>query len=799
MLHLAVVAATLVPATQPEASAHARLTPVPMTSVTLSDGFWAERLETNRRSTLPAAFHQCEITGRLANFERAAGMAEGGHEGYFFNDSDVYKIIEGASSSLALHPDPELDGYLDDLIATIAAAQQPDGYLNTYYTLEEPDARWSNVQVRHELYCAGHLFEAAVAHYEATGKRSLLDVALRFADNIDETFGPDGRRSPPGHEEIEIGLVKLYRTTGERRYLELAEFFLEQRGRPEGHALYGEYAQDHAPVAAQAEAVGHAVRAAYLYAGMAEVVAETGDQAYKRALDVLWDDVVGTKLYVTGAIGASRAGEAFGPAYELPNDSAYAETCAAIAAALWAQRMLLIEPDTRYADIVERAMYNGFLVGISLEGDRFFYPNPLATDGLTPFNHGSAERAEWFACACCPSNDVRFVPRVLSYLYATDREGNLYANQFAAGAAQVSLGGVAATITQRTEYPWAGRIELRVDPEEAVEASVFLRIPGWARNRPVPSDLYSYVGEVPAAAVVTVNGKVVPLELSRGYARVSREWKRGDRVVLDLPMEPRRVLSNPSVEANVNRVAVERGPIVYCAEGADNDGRVLNLALPDGAPLAARKRSGLLGGVVAIEAEGVRRRVDLETMSVVDEPASITLVPYYAWNNRGANEMAIWLPRDPSLIPVPPQPTVASLARVRVSHVWSADSPAAINDLREPASSSDQTIPRHTWWPRRGTTEWAELHLAEPTEVSGVSLYWFDDTGAGQCRAPGSYRVLYEDGGEWREVSGASGLGVERDAFNTTTFEPVTTTGLRVEVELREGFSSGILEWKVNE
>jgi hypothetical protein len=803
VLHLAIVPIAMLAVGQPQSKIlsgpHDQLIPVPMTAVHLTDGFWADRVEINRTATLPATFHQCEITGRLANFRRAGGLEEGEHEGYFFNDSDVYKIIEGASYSLALHPEPELDSYLDDLIADIAAAQEGDGYLNTYYTLEEPDAKWTDIRVRHELYCAGHLFEAGVAHHEATGKRSLLDIAVKLADRIDHVFGPGKRHDPPGHQEIEIGLVKLYRATGEKRYLDLASFFLEQRGRPEGHELYAEYAQDHAPIAEQTEAVGHAVRAAYMYAGMAEVVSETNNESYKRALDALWEDVVGTKLYITGAIGASRAGEAFGPAYELPNESAYAEACAAIAQALWAQRMLMLEPDARYADVVERAVYNGFLVGISLSGDRFFYPNPLATDGVTPFNHGSAERSPWFACACCPSNDVRFIPRILSYLYANDREGNLYVNQFAASETEVAINGVKTRVIQRTDYPWDGRVEIELQPERPVDATLYVRAPGWAQGRPVPSDLYAYAGEDRPVVDARIVGEHKQESNERGYHRISGTWAPGDTVTITLPMEPRRVIANDNVEANEGRVAIERGPIVYCLEGIDNDDRALNLVLPDDASLTTETRPDLLGGVVTIKAEGARRVVDLDTKQARDEPATLTFVPFYAWNNRGANEMTVWVPRDPALIEIPPDPTIASLARVKISHAWSSDTPAAINDLKVPTHANDQTIPRHTWWDHRATTEWAELHFSEPAAITSTSLYWFDDTGGGSCRVPESWKLLYRANGAWTPVPNPKGLDVTKDAYDTVTFDQITTDALRIEVQLQDGYSGGILEWKVND
>ncbi|MFG0330893.1 MAG: beta-L-arabinofuranosidase domain-containing protein [Phycisphaerales bacterium] len=774
---------------------------VPKSSIALSGGFWKDRVDTNHLVTLPHSFEQCEQTGRLKNFKKAAGELDGEHEGYFFNDSDVYKIIEGAAYAMMLRPDPETRAYVDRLIDDIAAAQEDDGYLNTYYTLAEPDAKWSNVRVRHELYCAGHLFDAAVAYYEATGNRKLLEVAIKFADLIDAEFGPDARREPPGHQQIEMGLVRLFRATGEPRYLELAEFFLAARGDAEGHDLFGPYAQDHLPVEDQREAVGHAVRAAYMYAGMADVGVLTGNDAYLAALDDLWQSSTGRKMYLTGAIGASRAGEAYGVDYELPNESAYAETCGAIANALWNDRMLRLHRHAKYADIVERAIYNGFLVGVSLEGDRFFYPNPLATNGVTPFNHGSNERSAWFACACCPSNDVRFIPTILEYLYATDSAGNVFVNQFAAGAAEIDAAGRTVRIVQDTEYPWDGRITLRIEPDSPGEFAVNIRVPGWARGEPVPTDLYRYLDEAHETPTLSVNGTTTPIAIERGYAKVEREWQSGDTITLALPMPVRRVIAHEKVEANNGRVALERGPIVYCLEAVDSEsGRALNIALPDDAELSIERRPEMLGGIVTIHGVGVERfRSEGASEIVVDQPVGITAIPYYAWNHRGPGEMTVWLPREPALIKAPPKPTLASRSRASASHTWSSDVAAAVNDLAEPETSSDQTIPRHTFWDHRGTTEWLQLDLPEKTEVSGVELYWFDDTGVGQCRVPRAWRLLYRDAqGRWIGVETDDDFGCVADQYNSVEFDPIETDGLRVVVDLQPDYSGGVLEWKVN-
>ncbi len=616
------------------------ITPVAFTGVTFDDRFWLPRLTTNREVTIPYDFRKCEETVRIDNFAKAAGLMAGPHEGIFFNDSDVFKVVEGAAYSLSLHPDSELDAYLDDLIAKIAGAQEDDGYLYTARTID-PEAmdseregltRWSNLRVNHELYNVGHLYEAAVAHHQATGKRTLLEVAIRNVELIDSVFGPGKIRDVPGHEEIEIGLAKLYRATGERRYLELAKFFLDQRGQPDRDNLQSNYdnpgyTQDHLPVTEQREAVGHAVRAGYLYSGMADIAALTGDRAYIDALDALWTNVVAKRMYLTGGIGARHHGEAFGDDYELPNAKAYAETCAAIANALWNHRMFLLHGDAKYLDVLERTLYNGFLSGISLQGNTFFYANPLSSDGEWPFNvRTGAVRSPWFQTSCCPTNVVRLLPSLPGYAYA-HRDGDLYVNLYVAGTATVATAAGGVTLTQDTDYPWSGAVKLTVDPPAESAFTLRLRIPGWARGEPVPSDLYRHLDASGAAPSLRANGAPADLELDRGFAVVRRHWRPGDVVELDLPMPVRRVVSHERVAGNLGRVAVERGPLVYCAEGVDNGGKALELTLPAAAALTAEHDAGLLGGVTKIRGGG------------------ITLIPYYAWSHRGAGEMNVWLQR----------------------------------------------------------------------------------------------------------------------------------------------------------
>ncbi|MCB0107352.1 MAG: glycoside hydrolase family 127 protein [Caldilineaceae bacterium] len=622
---------------------------LPFTAVTIDDAFWSPRIETNRTVTIGYDFQKSEETDRLTNFDKAAGRMAGDHVGIFFNDSDVFKIIEGAAYSLQVHPDPELDAYLDDLIERIAAAQEPDGYLYTARTIRERNGetdklradlegltRWSHLRVNHELYNVGHLYEAAVAHYLATGKRSLLDVALKNADLVDSVFGPNKKHDVPGHQEIEMGLVKLYGVTGKECYLQLAKFFLDERGHHERRPAQINfdnpgYMQDHQPVTEQAEAVGHAVRALYMYSGMADVAALTGEQAYINAIDRIWENVVGKKIYLTGGLGARHHGEAFGDNYELPNATAYNETCAAIANIFWNQRMFQLHGDGKYIDVLERSLYNGFLAGVDFSGDKFFYVNPLAFDGEYRFNRdNSRERLGWFNCSCCPTNVVRVFPSLSGYIYAQTAE-TLYVNLFIASQTTVTVHETAVQLTQQTNYPWDGKIRVLVQPAKALDFTLSLRIPGWAQSAPVPSGLYYYFSMPSERALITVNGDSVDFTVEQGYARLTRTWQPGDVVELTLPMEIKRVMSHVNVRENDDKVAIERGPLVYCAEAVDNNGAVLATPLTDDAVLTAVDRPDLLNGITVIQAQ--------------QAGGNITLIPYYAWAHRGIGEMTVWFNR----------------------------------------------------------------------------------------------------------------------------------------------------------
>lgn len=621
------------------------ITPVSFTKVELKDNFWSKRIETNRNVTIPFGLEKCEEEGRIRNFARAGGMIEGEYEGLMpFDDTDVYKIIEGISYSLQTNPDKELNNYVDDIIGKIAAAQEEDGYLTTWKTISpdttpawwvNPGPRWHHLDASHELYNAGHLYEAAYAHYRATGKRNLLNIALKNADLINETFGPEKLQIPPGHQIIETGLIKLYRATGDEKYLNLAKYFLDLRGDSTTHNLYGEYSQDHKPVIEQDEAVGHAVRAGYMYAGMADIAALMKDEKYLKAVNNIWHNVVSKKLYITGGIGARHEGESFGDNYELPNLTSYNETCAAIANVYWNHRMFLLHGDSKYIDVLERTLYNGLISGVSLEGNSFFYPNCLESDGEYKFNQGALTRKPWFDCSCCPSNIIRFIPSVPDYIYAL-RDDSLFVNLFITSKVDLVVNGTKVGLTQSTNYPWDGNVKLEIACEENVDFNLNVRVPGWAQGKPVPSDLYRYLEEEPGEYSIKVNGELMDKRLNKGYVNISREWSNGDVVELELPMQVRRVLTNENVKDNKSKVALERGPIVYCAEWIDNNEKVLDLVIPDNAKFTTTYSDNMLNGIMIIKSTVLR-----EDGNTTD----FTAIPYYAWSHRGPGEMAVWMKR----------------------------------------------------------------------------------------------------------------------------------------------------------
>jgi uncharacterized protein len=616
--------------------------PVPFTEIKMTDDFWSGRIKTNHDVTIPIAILKSEETGRVDNFRIAGGLMEGVFcSPYPFDDSDVFKIIEGAAYSLQMFPDPALERTVDSLITLIGLAQEDDGYLFTNRTIMGEHGhswigkkRWEKVDdLSHELYNLGHFYEAAVAYFQATGKREILDIAVKSAELIDREFGPGKIENWPGHQEIEIGLVKLYRATGEKRYLDLAKFFLDVRGN--GTGTKKAYNQSHKPVVEQDEAVGHSVRAAYMWSGMADVAALTGDRTYIDAIGRIWEDVTHKKLYITGGIGAEGGHEGFGGPYELPNGKAYCETCAAIANVFWNHRMFLMTGEAKYIDVLERSLYNNVLSGVGISGDLFFYPNPLES-------HGQHQRSEWFGCACCPSNISRFIPSMPNYLYA-HKDNSIYINLFAASQTQFKVDGVGLKLEQLSDMPWEGDVIIKVTPEKPVRAGMHIRIPGWAGDNPVPGDLYSFLDTPGRSVSIRVNGKETSFKQEQGYAVIERRWKPGDEITVGLPMDVRRIKSHPEVKPNLERMALQRGPLVYCTEWTDvPDSLVLNLVVDKDMEITVTHEPALLNGVTTLGflAKGTRRTPNGE---IETYPKYVKAIPYYGWAHRGRGEMAVWL------------------------------------------------------------------------------------------------------------------------------------------------------------
>lgn len=777
---------------------------VPFTQVHINDGFWLPRIETNRTVSIPSAFKECEKNGRFDNFAIAGGLKKGEHRGDFsFDDTDPYKVIEGASYSLAVKYDPQLDHYLDSVINIIAAAQEPDGYLTTCVTNKcyrlsgwWGRSKWEKLN-SHELYNSGHMYEAAVAHYRATGKRTFLDVAIKNADLVCKVFGPgEGQKHvPSGHPIVEMALCKLYKVTGDKKYLDMARYFVEETGRgTDGHKL-SEYSQDHKPILQQDEIVGHAVRAGYLYSGVADVAALTNDTAYFNALTRLWDNLVSKKLYITGGMGSRAQGEGFGPNYELQNHTAYCETCAAIANVYWNYRMFLATGDSKYVDVLERALYNGVISGVSLSGDKFFYDNPLES-------MGEHERQRWFGCACCPGNVTRFMASVPSYAYAT-QQNDIYVNLYIQGKAEMQTADNKVTLEQTTEYPWNGKVTIKVTPEKEGEFAIRLRIPGWTKATPVASDLYAYT-DAAKKYTLKVNGSATRGAEGDGYETIVRTWKVGDVIELEMPMDVRRIKANDKVEEDRGMVALERGPIMFCLEGKDQpDSIVFNKFIPSDTPIEASYDANLLNGVMVLK--GTAKEVEKDG-TVKD--VAFKAIPYSTWNNRGADQMEVWIPESKEYATPTPEPTIASKAKTfTIQAAIQKDAPESaavmsyawgVNDQWEPKRSSDTSKPYFYWWLKNGTMESLAYEFDKPYTVSKVEVYWLDfDHYDGDFRVPQSWTLYYKSGNSWKEVETSDKYGVEKDKYNVVNFKSVQTTGLKISAQLQKGASGGIIEWKV--
>ena len=628
------------------------ISPVPFTSVKVTDTFWGQRLKASREVTIPLAFSKCEETGRYENFVKAANpSATYQVGGLSFDDTDVYKTIEGASYSMQTYPDKKLSKYIDSVLVIVAAAQEPDGYLFTSRTMNPKhphewvgSKRWEKVEdLSHEFYNLGHMIEGAVAHYQATGKRNFLDIAIKYADCVEREIGdaPGKEIKVPGHQIAEMALAKLYLVTGQKKYLDLAKFFLDKRGYT---SIKQEYSQSHKPVLEQNEAVGHAVRAAYMYSGMADVAALTGDSDYVRAIDNIWENVVSKKLYITGGIGARHHGEAFGDNYELPNLTAYNETCAAIGNVYWNHRLFLMHGDAKYYDVLERSLYNGLISGVSMDGGTFFYPNPLESDGEYKFNQGACHRQPWFGCACCPSNLSRFIPSLPGYVYAI-KNRDVYLNLFMSNTANLQIEGKSVSLKQTTNYPWDGDVQVEVTKASGKAFNMMIRIPGWVRNEVLPSDLYSYADNKKTNYSVKINGESIQSSLAKGYLSIDRKWKKGDRIEIHFDMQPRMVKAHEKVKADKGRVSFERGPVVYCAEWPDNYAERPSILLPEKPEVEVVDKPDMLNGIkewkTQAQSLSIIAKGWLETRNV-----TLTLIPYYAWSHCGDGQMAVWLPQE---------------------------------------------------------------------------------------------------------------------------------------------------------
>lgn len=771
------------------------ISPVPFTSVKVTDSFWGQRLKASREVTIPLAFSKCEETGRYKNFINAAHPNDTIKVvGLSFDDTDVYKTIEGASYSMQTFPDRKLDKYIDSVLTIVAAAQELDGYLYTSRTMNPAHPhewagtkRWEKEEdLSHELYNLGHMVEGALAHYQATGKTNFLDIAKKYADCAVREVGdnPEQVTVVPGHQIAEMALSKLYVATGEEKYLDFAKFLLDKRGYT---TIKSEYSQSHKPVLEQDEAVGHAVRAAYMYTGMADVAALTGDTTYVNAIDRIWENIVGKKLYITGGIGATGHGEAFGENYQLPNMSAYCETCAAIGNVYLNYRLFLLHGESKYYDVLERTLYNGLISGVSLEGDGFFYPNPLESIG-------QHQRRPWFGCACCPSNICRFIPSVPGYIYAVHKS-DLYVNLFMSNNSEIKVDGKPVVLKQTTNYPWVGDINLDVNPKKKQNFNLKIRIPGWVFGQVVPSDLYTFTDNKKLSYSVKVNGEPVASQLKNGYFTISRIWRKGDKVEVHFDMEARTVKAHPLVEADQGRVAIERGPIVYCAEWPDNDYSVLSAVIPQKPVFTVENKQDLLYGINMIHTDAQVLNYNKQGKIEVKD-VQLNMIPYYAWAHRGSGEMTVWLSNDLSTSRPMQQPTLASESKVNASHLVKAIS--AVNDQLIPKNGKAQAVPYYHWWPKEGTTEWISYEFEGEKTVSGSTVYWYDDSPWGGCRTPKEWKIYYKNkDSEWTAVENNEPYTVTKDVPSKVSFKAVKTTAIKLEVKLPEKNASGITEWEL--
>lgn len=790
------------------------LTPITFEKVTLQDQFWLPRLKTQKQTLAPFALEKTEPA--IENLRRVGEYLKTG-KGKLENlpryvASDLFKVMEGVAYLLTLEKDAELEKQMDEIIDIIADAQCPDGYLYEWFTAPfknkngwgAGDKPYSFVVHSHELYNMGHMYEAAIAYYRATGKRKWLDVAEKNAQHINKVFFEgdpnynDGKpvNQAPGHQEIELALVKLHQATGNPLYLEMAQKFIDVRGvtyQPEGDGVMAPtYAQQHLPVREQRTAEGHSVRAMYLYSGMADIVASKGDTTLIPALESIWHDIVDKKMHINGGLGAVPGIEGFGPAYVLPNRDTYDETCAAVGNVLFNYRMFLASGDAKYVDVAEVALYNNVLAGVNIEGNRFFYVNVLEADGKKAFNHGRAGRSPWFSTACCPSNMARLIPQVTGMIYS-HTDNDIYCGLYASSVTDIPLNSGNVKLTQETNYPFDGKINIEVSPEtDGSEFILWLRIPTWCNDRFVPGELYSYADQTVSKIQASINGKRVKAAVTDGYLPIKHVWKKGDKVTLELPMEVRYSVADERVEADINRLCITRGPLVYCAEQPDNEYPASSYIIPT----ISRKEQtsiigeGILKGIptISLEAEVLKAE---ETI-----PATLKLIPYYAWNNRGDNmTMNVWFAKDAETALQGITHTVGNVADVHATHTFSGDEIYAIADGKLPKDSRDGSIPRWTSWSQKGVKQQVEIKLKKEQPIESVSVYWYDDKGGVQL--PVSWEMEYHTNGQWHpfKLYVTDNYGIQPDQFNMVhPAEPIQADAIRLNIQPKKEATVGILE-----
>ena len=792
------------------------LTQIPFNKVTLNDNFWLPRLQTQKKTLVPFSLEKTESA--VENLRRVGAYLRGEKvterfTGPYYVASDLFKVMEGAACLLTLEKDAELEKQMDEIIDVIAAAQAPDGYLYEHHILPEylrnphnyaGKTPYSYVVHSHELYNMGHMYEAAIAYYRATGKRKWLDVAEKNAKHINKVFfegdpnynGGKPIMQAPGHEEIELALVKMYQATGEKLYLDMAKKFIDIRGvtyNPNGEGVMSyDYAQQHHPVREQRTAIGHAVRATYLYSGMADIVATMGDTTLLPALDAIWHDIVDKKMHITGGLGAVPGIEGFGPEYVLPNKDTYNETCSAVGNVLFNYRMYLMSGDAKYVDVAEVSLYNNVLAGVNLEGNRFFYVNPLEADGRKTFNHGRAGRSPWFGTACCPSNLARLIPQISGMIYS-HTDDDIFCSLYAGSSVEVPLKAGAVKLQQQTEYPFEGDVNISVEPAvDGEEFTLWLRIPSWLNDKFVPGELYSYADGVTSKYSLRVNGRRVKSEVVDGFVPICRAWKSGDVVELNLPMDVRFSVADERVKADSNRLCVTRGPLVYCAEEEDNEQQVSTYFISNAKPQASvgKFSEGIMNGIYTISMPAEAAFAEQETKS------SLTLVPYYAWNNRGDNEaMNVWFARDAATVRESMVFPVGNIASIKATYTYQNDDELAPVDGKQPTNSFDRTIPRWTAWPQIGKKQSVEVKLKKKQPVESVSVYWYDDKGGVQ--RPVEWNIDYFVDGEWHEFKPyvTDRFGVELDQFNMVhPAAPIEAEALRINMMPKAESSIGILE-----